>query len=156
MTMRRNILLAMILLLAATAMQSQVLVKNDWEHIKLTDDKLEKIIFTSEYNGEGITFVLRSGETLTFDIDELHSFGFASDYTDIETVRISGKTTIAYSEEAATVHIVNAEVGDIHIFSSEGKWVKSTKGTAISVADLPKGLYIVSYNKVLNAKIIKK
>ena len=153
--MKRNILIAAILLLA-TATQAQVLVKNDREHIKLGEDKLEKILFTGENNGDGIVFILQSGETMTFDIDELHSYGFAADYTDIKAVKKSGKATIVYNEKTETIHIVNAKKGDLLVYSSEGKLAKSAKGTAISVADLPKGLYIVNYNKELNAKIVKK
>ena len=154
--MKRNIFIAALMLLATVA-QAQVLVKKDREHIKLTDDnKLEKIVFTHEYNGDGITFILQSGETMTFDIDELHSLGFAADYTDIGEVKKSGKASIVYNAKAGTVHIINAQAGDIHIFSSEGKLAKSVKGTTVNVNDLPKGLYIVSYNKELNVKIVKK
>lgn len=154
--MKRNILIAAILLLAATATQAQVLVKQGKETIKFGDDKLEKIVFTGENYGDDIVFVRQSGKTLTFDIDELHSLGFADDYSNIETIKESGKATIVYDNKAQVVHIVNAKEGNIHLFGSEGKLVKSAKGTSISVADLPKGLYIVSYNKELNAKIVKK
>lgn len=154
--MKRNIFIATLLLLAATATQAQVLVTQSKDIIKFGDDKLEKIVFTSENYGDDIIFVRQSGKTQTFDIDGLHSLGFADDYNNIETIKESGKTTIAYDNKAQMVHIVNAKEGNILLFGSEGKLIKSTKGTAISVSDLPKGLYIVSYNKELNAKIIKK
>ena len=154
--MKRNILFAAMLLLAATATQAQVLVTQSKDIIKFGDDKLEKIVFTGENYGDGIVFVRRSGKTLTFDIDELHSLGFADDYSNIESIKESGKAAIVYDSKAQVVHIVNAKEGNIHLFGSEGKLVKSAKGTAISVTDLPKGLYIVSYNKELNAKIVKK
>jgi hypothetical protein len=52
--------------------------------------------------------------------------------------------------------VVNAEVGTISIFTADGRRVKSAQGTSVSVADLAYGLYVVSYNEKLNAKIVKK
>lgn len=159
--MKRNILLTMILLLAATAMQAQVLVKHgeNKERIELGNDKLVKMVFDSygENNGDNIHFIRQSGDTLTFDIDEIYLLGFAKDFTNIEEVKESGEPSIVYDATAHTVHVINVEdEGKIHIFTSEGKLVKSAEGTSISVADLHRGLYIVSYNMELNAKIIKK
>lgn len=161
--MKRNILLAMILLLAATAMQSQVLVKHGEkkERIELGNDKLVKMVFdvyNTANNGDNILFIRQSGDTLTFDIDEIYLLGFAKDFTNIEEVKESGEASIVYDATAATVHVVNAkdEDGTIHIFNAEGRLVKSGKGLVLSVADLTDGLYIVSYNQKLNAKILKK
>lgn len=163
MTMKRNILLTMILLLAAIGMQAQVLVKHgeQKERIELGTDKLVKMVFDvydTASNGDNILFIRQSGDTLTFEIDEIYLLGFAADFTDVEAVEVAGKAAILYDAAAATVHVVNAEDEDatIHVFNADGRLVKSGKGFVLSVADLTDGLYIVSYNQKLNAKILKK
>lgn len=158
--MKRNILLAVILLLAATGMQAQVLIKHGEkkERIELGSDKLVKMVFDvyGENNGDNIHLIRQSGDTLTFDIDDIYMMGFAADFTGIEEVEEAGEAAIVYDAKAHTVYVVNAEEGIIRIFTAEGKLAKSAEGTSISVADLSDGLYIVSYNMELNAKIVKK
>ena len=160
--MKRNILIAALCLIAATGMQAQVLIKHGESKEKITfgNDKLVKMVFDiyGENNGDNITFVRQSGETLIFDIDEVYRLGFAANYTEVEQAELDGEMAILYDAASATVHIANAkdEKGTILIFNAEGRLVKSSKGTALSVAELGDGLYIVSYNNVLNAKIVKK
>ena len=156
--MKRNILLAMMLLFAAAGMQAQVVYKHNGEKVDFEGDKLVKMVFDhyGKNNGDDILFIGESGDTLTFDIDEIRVMGFAKDFTDIEEVKQSGEAAILYDATTHTVHVVNVEEGDIRIFTAEGKLAKSAKGTAISVANLADGLYIVSYDMKLNAKIIKK
>ena len=160
--MKRNILIAALCLIAATGMQAQVLIKHGESKEKITfgNDKLVKIIFDiyGENNGDNITFVRQSGETFIFDMDEVYRLGFAANYTEVELTELDGDMAILYDAASATVHIANAkdEKGVILIFNAEGRLVKSSKGTALSVAELGNGLYIVSYNNVLNAKIVKK
>lgn len=156
--MKRNILLAIMLLLAATGMQAQVMYKHSGEKVDFKEDKLVKMVF-DEYggnNGDDILFIRQSGDTLTFDIDDIRVMGFAADFSQIEKVKQSGEAAIVYDATTHTVYVVNAEEGAIRIFTAEGKLVKSAKGTTISVANLADGLYIVSYDMKLNAKIIKK
>ena len=160
--MKRNILIAALCLVAATGMQAQVLVKHgkDKEKIEFGNDKLVKIVFDSygESNGNDIFFVRQSGDTLTFDINQVYRLGFAADFTEVEQAKLQGETAILYDAASATIHIANAkdEKGVIHLFNTEGHLVKSGKGTTLSIAELGSGLYIVSYNNVLNAKIVKK
>ena len=160
--MKRNILIAALCLIAATGMQAQVLIKHGESKEKITfgNDKLVKMVFDiyGENNGDNITFVRQSGETLIFDMDEVYRLGFAANYTEVEQAELDGEMAILYDAASATVHIANAkdEKGVILIFNAEGRLVKSSKGTALSVAELGNGLYIVSYNNVLNAKIVKK
>ena len=160
--MKRNILIAALCLIAATGMQAQVLIKHGESKEKITfgNDKLVKMVFDiyGENNGDNITFVRQSGETLIFDMDEVYRLGFAANSTEVEQAELDGEMAILYDAASATVHIANAkdEKGTILIFNAEGRLVKSSKGTALSVAELGDGLYIVSYNNVLNAKIVKK
>ena len=146
------------LLLAATGMQAQVMYKHSGEKVDFKEDKLVTIVFDEygENNGDDILFIRESGDTLTFDIDDIRVMGFAADFSQIEKVKQSGEAAIVYDATEHTVYVVNAEEGAIRIFTAEGKLVKSAKGTAISVANLADGLYIVSYDMKLNAKIIKK
>ena len=167
--MKRNILFAAMLLLMGTVVQAQVIVRHgeDAQRIDFGQDKLVKITFNGTYQiGSGevldvddeINFERQSGEVITFDIEEIRVMGFAADFTRIDELKQAGETAIAYDAAEQVVHIVNApqDGGDIRIFTAEGKLAKQAKGTAISVADLDDGLYIVNYNKELNAKIIKK
>ena len=160
--MKRNILIAALCLIAATGMQAQVLIKHGESKEKITfgNDKLVKMVFDiyGENNGDNITFVRQSGETLIFDMDEVYRLGFAANYTEVEQAELDGEMAILYDAASATVHIANAkdEKGTILIFNAEGRLVKSSKGTTLSVTELGSGLYIVSYNNVLNAKIVKK
>ena len=161
--MKRNILIAALCLVAATGLQAQVLVKHgeNKERIELGDDKLIKMVFDvyGENNGENILFIRQSGDTITFDIDQIYSLGFAADFTEVDQTELDGEMAILNDAAAAgaTVHIVNAkEKGIIRLFNAEGRLVKSAEGHTLSVAELGAGLYIVSYNNVLNAKIVKK
>lgn len=161
--MKRYIFVAILGLIAATGLQAQVLVKHGEvkETIDLNADKVVKItfdVYDQASGGDIVTFVRQSGEVLTFDIDEIYALGFAPEFTEVEAVEASGKTAILYDVANATIHIVNAEDEEaaIYVFNAEGRLVKSGKGCVLSVADLVDGLYIVSYNKELNAKIMKK
>ena len=161
MTMKRNILIAALCLVAATALQAQVLVKHgeNKERIEFGDDKLVKMVFDvyGENNGENILFIRQSGDTITFDIDQIYRLGFAADFTEVDQAELDGEMAILYDAAGATVHIVNAkEKGIIRLFNAEGRLVKSAEGHTLSVTELGAGLYIVSYNNVLNAKIVKK
>lgn len=157
--MKRNILIAALCLMAM-GMQAQVLIKHGGEKVKFGDDKLVKMVFTTydtnENNGDNIHFVRQSGDTLTFDIDEIYVMGFAEDFTRIDEVKQAGRAAIVYDAGGHTVYVVNAGEGDISIFTADGRRVKSVRGTSVSVADLADGLYVVSYNEKLNAKIVKK
>ena len=159
--MKRNILIAALCLVAATGLQAQVLVKHgeNKERIELGDDKLVKMVFDvyGENNGENILFIRQSGDTITFDIDQIYRLGFATDFTEVDQTELAGEMAILYDAAGATVHIVNAkEKGIIRLFNAEGRLVKSAEGHTLSVTELGAGLFIVSYNNVLNAKIVKK
>lgn len=157
--MKHKMLIILIGLIANVSLQAQVLIKHDCEKINFDNDKLLKIVFEEygAYNGDGIGFVSQSGDTLTFDIDEIYVLGFAADFTDVEQVLQSGKITILYDAANATLHVVNAtEKGVINIYDANGKNVKSGKGNTMSIGELPPALYVVSYNKVLNVKVMKR
>ena len=159
--MKRNIFIAALFLLATTGLQAQVLVKRNGEEIKFDDNKVVKMLFNvydRESNGDDIHFVREQGDTFAFDIDDIQSLTFATEFSKIVQVEESGVATILYDMATSTVHVVNVESGEgiIILFDAEGKLVKRVKGNVLSVADLNAGLYIVSYNNVLNAKIVKK
>lgn len=156
--MKRNILIAA-LCLVAVGMQAQVLIQHNGEKVNFTDNKLVKMVFDSysrEHNGEDILFIYESGDTATFDMAAVYVMGFAEDFTRIEEVEQAGEAAIVYDAKEHTVYVANAVAGTITLFTADGRRVKSARGTSISVADLADGLYVVSYNEKLNAKIVKK
>lgn len=157
MTMKRNIFIAILCLMASAGLQAQVISNLDGEKIDV--EKLVKIVFDvyGNNNGEDILLIFESGDTLTFDIDDIPSFSFAPDIDAIGQIEQAGHTAIVYDAATTTVHIVNAgEEGVIRLFNAEGRLVKSVKGRTMTVADLVDGLYVVSYNQKLNVKIVKK
>lgn len=156
--MKRNILIAA-LCLVAMGMQAQVLIQHNGEKVNFDDNKLVKMVFDSysrEHNGEEILFIYQSGDTATFDIAAVYVMGFAEDFTRIDEVEEQGQAAIVYDAKGHTVYVANAEAGTIALFTADGRRVKSARGTSVSVADLADGLYVVSYNEKLNAKIVKK
>lgn len=150
--MKRHILLVILTWIGMT-IQAQVLIDSNGNSIKFSDKKLTHILFDKN----DITFVNEAGDSLTFNIDEIHSLGFADDYTAINELESVSKAVIAYDANAATVHIVGAkEEGEILLFNADGRLLLKVKGNKADLRKFPAGLYIVSYNKVLNAKIVKK
>lgn len=158
--MKRNILFVAMLLFVAASIEAQVIVKHgdSSERVELGGNMLVKMVFDvyGENNGDNVHLILQSGDTLTFDIDEVSKMAFAADVTKIDEMKQSGEAAIVYDVTTHTACAVNAEEGVIRIFTSEGRLVKKVAGTTVSVADLNDGLYIVSYNMELNAKIVKK
>ena len=80
MIMKRNILIAA-LCLVAVGMQAQVIIKHNGEKVEFGTNELVKMVFNSygnnDNNGDNIRFVRQTGDTLTFDIDEIYVMGFA-------------------------------------------------------------------------------
>lgn len=150
--MKRNILLVILTLVGMT-IQAQVLLESDGNTIKFDGKKLTCVLFDKN----DITFVNEAGDSLTFNIDEIQSLSFAEDYNAISEIGNVAKTVIAYDTDAATVYVVGVkEEGEIRLFDTDGRLVRKAKGNKADVRELPAGLYIVNYNKVLNAKIVKK
>ena len=90
------------------------------------------------------------------DFDEDYDDDFEDEEEIIEDIK-AGKEIIVYDEAASKVYVANAkQFTSFVLFNAEGKQLRSVEGNVISLAGLPAGLYIVSYNGVLNAKILKK
>lgn len=154
--------LFLVLLMLGLGVQAQVIIKHgeNGKQVDFGDDKLVKMLFDvdGKNNGDDIEFVRQSGDILVFDVDEIYAMKFAENYSTVEDVKRSGETAIAYDADAYRVYIVNVKEtnGAICIFNAEGKSVKRAEGVSVSVDDLPDGLYVVTYNMELNAKIVKK
>lgn len=72
--MKRNILTAVLCLVAAIALQAQVLITQSGERIDLSEKKMVKIKFDFNGNyGGDIVFEFASGETQSFNINDLSS-----------------------------------------------------------------------------------
>jgi hypothetical protein len=154
--MKKYIILATLALIAVLQLPAQVLVKADGDTVRFeSSNPLRKI--TSQYSGSSITFTFDNGSKSTFNISELNKIEFDKDATTaIEDIK-AGKETIVYDEAANKVYVANAkQFTSFVLFNAEGKQLRSVEGNVISLAGLPAGLYIVSYNGVLNAKILKK
>lgn len=148
--MKKYILLLSLFAIAMVA-QSQTLVLVDGDTI---DFKNKEFSITTDFNR--VSFA--SNDTvLTFDIRELATLRFAAYYTsDIENIA-TDEATILYDEVNERVVVHNGDNNaTLNIFDSKGTLVKSTQGCETDLQELQPGIYIVSYNNKLNAKIMKK
>ncbi len=148
--MKKYILLLSLFAIAMAA-QSQTLVLVDGDTI---DFKNKEFTITTNFNR--VSFA--SNDTvLTFDIRELATLRFAAYYTsDVENIA-ADEAAILYDEPGERVVIHGgAEDATIAIYNSNGAQVKKAKGKETGIKELQPGIYIVSYNNKLNAKIMKK
>ena len=152
--MKRNIFLAALLLLTSLAVQAQILEKKNGEKVKFTDDKVVRIVPM----GDSLRFETTNGLKHTFFFFDINSLVFAQDYTAINDIEATGQPAILYDAATATVKVVNAEAkkGTLCVYYADGRLAKRSRGNAVNVAELKSGLYVVSYNQKLNAKILKK
>lgn len=148
--MKRYILVLGILLVSLSA-QAQVLTLANGDTIKFEN----KLTITQGNNYYELNFSTENRWD-TFDIREIECLDFAATYTGIESIS-DNETIIAYNAEEEKVIVINgSNDGEITLFDDKGTVVKSARGSETSVGDLAPGLYIVNYNRKINAKILKK
>ena len=148
--MKRYILVLGILLVSLSA-QAQVLTLANGDTIKFENE----LTITQGNNYSELNFST-GDQGYTFDIREIESLDFAATYTGIESIS-ENETIIAYNAEEEKVIVINgSNDGEITLFDGKGTVVKSARGSETSVGDLAPGLYIVNYNRKINAKILKK
>lgn len=148
--MKRYILLLGILIVSLSA-QAQVLTLANGDTIKFENE----LTITQGNNYYELNFSTVD-QWYTFDIREIECLDFAATYTGIESIS-DNETIIAYNAEEEKVIVINgSNDGEITLFDSKGTVVKSARGSETSVGDLAPGLYIVNYNRRINAKILKK
>lgn len=146
-------------LMMGWAAQAQVIFTATGDTLRFDkEDPLQKI--EPLHNSfSDIQFITTQGDTLLFDVGEIDYIVFAGDVVALDQIKAEGKLAIVYdpsNEEVIVMGASQEEEGIIRVFDVEAKLLKQAKGTSINVAELPDGLYIVNYNKVLNAKIVKK
>ena len=148
--MKKYILLLGILIVSLSA-QAQTLVLANGDTIKFENE----LTITQGNNYYELNFSTVD-QWYTFDIREIECLDFAATYTGIESIS-DNETIIAYNAEEEKVIVINgSNDGEITLFDSKGTVVKSARGSETSVGDLAPGLYIVNYNRRINAKILKK
>lgn len=148
--MKRYILLLGILIVSLSA-QAQVLTLANGDTIKFENE----LTITQGNNYYELNFSTVD-QWYTFDIREIECLDFAATYTGIESIS-DNETIIAYNAEEEKVIVINgSNDGEITLFDDKGTVVKSARGSETSVGDLAPGLYIVNYNRKINAKILKK
>lgn len=153
--MKRYILISIISLLAALQLPAQILIKSNSDTLTFNaSNPITKIIFQQ---ADTVTFALSDGKTFQIDFTALDKMFFAKDAaTGINDIK-AGEEAIVYDAAAQVVYVVNGKsTASIVLFSAEGKRLRMAKGSHLSLTGLPSGLYVVSYNGVLNAKILKK
>lgn len=154
--MKKYIILAALSLIAALQLSAQVVVKADGDSVRFDSKNPIVKIVPENAGSNNVVFTLEDGTTQSFDFSDLSKVVFAQDEaTAIEDIK-AGKTVIVYNESANKVSVANpAKKSVITLFNAEGKCLRSVKSNEMSLLGLPAGLYIVNYNGVLNAKILK-
>lgn len=148
--MKKYILLLSLFAIAMAA-QSQTLVLVDGDTIDFKNKA-----FTITTNSNRVSFVTND-TVLTFDIRELSTLRFALSYSTGVSELDADETAILYDEENERVVVHNGDSNaTLNIFDSKGALVKSTQGCETGLQELQPGIYIISYNKELNVKILKK
>lgn len=149
--MKKYIML-LVLLAAGVTAQAQILVKVNGEKVAFEDDKLVRITA----NENDICFMTESKNRLYFDIRELDALYFAETPTSVEELP-AGQTAIVYDEQNDVIYVVNGEENaTLELYTAGAVLAKSEKGHTLSLKGLAPGLYIVSYNNRINAKILRK
>lgn len=141
----------LVLLAAGITAQAQILVKVNGETIDFNGDKLRTI--TAYYNV--ISFDTEN-DRYSFDIRELDALYFAETPSSVDELP-AGQTAIVYDEQNDVVYVVNGEDNaTLELYTTGAVLAKSVKGNSLNLKGLAPGLYIVSYNNKINAKILRK
>jgi hypothetical protein len=141
----------LLLLTAGITAQAQILVKVNGETIGFNGDKLRTI--TASYNV--INFDTEN-DRYSFDIRELDALYFAETPSSVDELP-AGQTAIVYDEQNDVVYVVNGEENaTLELYTTGAVLAKSVKGNSLNLKGLAPGLYIVSYNNRINAKILRK
>lgn len=148
--MKKYIML-LVLLAAGITAQAQILVKVNGETLNFNEDKLK--VITADYNT--VTFSTEN-RNYSFDIRDLDALYFAETPSSVEALP-AGQTAIVYDEQNDVIYVVNGEENaTLELYTAGAVLVKSEKGNVMSLKGVAPGLYIVSYNNRINAKILRK
>ena len=148
--MKKYIML-LVLLAAGVTAQAQILVKVNGETLNFNEDKLK--VITADYNT--VTFSTEN-RNYSFDIRDLDALYFAETPSSVEALP-EGQTAIVYDEQNDVVYVVNGEENaTLELYTAGAVLAKSEKGHTLNLKGLAPGLYIVSYNNRINAKILRK
>ena len=149
--MKKYIML-LLLLVAGVAAQAQILVKVNGEKVAFEDDKLVRITA----NENEICFTTEGYNHTYFDIRDLDALYFAETPSSIEKLS-AGQVAVVYDEQNDVVYVVNGEENaTLELYTAGAVLVKSEKGNTLNLKGIAPGLYIVSYNNRINAKILRK
>ena len=142
----------LLLLVAGVAAQAQILVKVNGEKVAFEDDKLVRITA----NENEICFTTEGYNHTYFDIRDLDALYFAETPSSIEKLS-AGQVAVVYDEQNDVVYVVNGEENaTLELYTVGAVLVKSEKGNTLNLKGIAPGLYIVSYNNRINAKILRK
>lgn len=148
--MKKYIML-LVLLAAGVTAQAQILVKVNGETLNFNEDKLK--VITADYNT--VTFSTEN-RNYSFDIRDLDALYFAETPSSVEALP-EGQTAIVYDEQNDVIYVVNGEENaTLELYTAGAVLAKSEKGHTLNLKGLAPGLYIVSYNNRINAKILRK
>lgn len=141
----------LVLLAAGVTAQAQILVKVNGETLNFNEDKLK--VITADYNT--VTFSTEN-RNYSFDIRDLDALYFAETPSSVEALP-EGQTAIVYDEQNDVIYVVNGEENaTLELYTAGAVLAKSEKGHTLNLKGLAPGLYIVSYNNRINAKILRK
>ncbi|MBO5865959.1 MAG: hypothetical protein J6Q73_07930 [Bacteroidaceae bacterium] len=148
--MKKYIML-LVLLAAGVTAQAQILVKVNGETVNFSEEKLRSIgVYRNQIN------FYTQNNRYSFDIKDLDALYFAETPSSVEELP-AGQTAVVYDKQSDVVYVVNGEENaTLELYTAGAVLAKSGKGNSLDLKGLAPGMYIVSYNNRINAKILRK
>lgn len=141
----------LVLLAAGVTAQAQILVKVNGETVNFNEEKLRSIgVYRNQIN------FYTQNNRYSFDIKDLDALYFAETPSSVEELP-AGQTAVVYDKQSDVVYVVNGEENaTLELYTAGAVLAKSGKGNSLDLKGLAPGMYIVSYNNRINAKILRK
>lgn len=141
----------LVLLAAGVTAQAQILVKVNGETVNFSEEKLRSIgVYRNQIN------FYTQNNRYSFDIKDLDALYFAETPSSVEELP-AGQTAVVYDKQSDVVYVVNGEENaTLELYTAGAVLAKSGKGNSLDLKGLAPGMYIVSYNNRINAKILRK
>lgn len=139
---------------ASLFVHAQILERhNNATSIDLSNNRVRLIIPQKD----SVTLVTQSGGSLSFSIEVIKRLKWAEAPEKIKDLEKLPEMAIIFDSKKKEIYVLNADKNSlILLYNSDGKLIRSCRGASANVADLPDGMYIVSCNGNLTAKIVKK
>lgn len=150
------IITAILLTLPSLAQENNlsIVIEKEGTSQEIAFDQLQRITFS----GTTVNMFTKDGSTVSNDMYDIYRIGFNETSTNISSNTQEGDNLLGYISNEAIV--INSLAGTtIEIYNVNGNHISSTRlksdNETISIASLPKGIYLVRTN-CKTAKFLKR